>query len=270
MKVVFLTLISVMLFTSCSTIEDNSPALQGIKDSLLFRANDSRAIFNIDGSLVVTGERGLEAVNLLVNNQSQSPVTLGGSNNTNIAVYTDENGVEYSTLNPLSRGNFVYSLNGDTSLSGEFSFTAYTESLQDSVFFYRGIAYQVPILSPLMEEPEVIVLSDSFTAKVNTITFVPTIINSSVSGNLISVVGLTSTTSLAINFPLNTMPGDYLLGTNPDLTAGYTVPAGFSGATSGQLTIISNDPANEIIVGTFSFQTDDGFDVTEGAFTINY
>ena len=258
MKVLFLTFLSVMLFTSCSTIEDNSPALQGIKDSLLFRANDSRAIFNIDGSLVVAGERGLEAVNILVNNQSQSPVTLGGANNTNIATYTDENGIEYSTLN------------GDNSLSGEFNFTAYTESLQDSVFFYRGVAYQVPILSPLMNEPEVIVLQNNFTAKVNTITFTPTIINSSVSGNLITVVGQTSTTSLALNFPLNTMPGDYLLGTNPDLSAGYTVPNGVSNATSGELTIITNDAANELIVGTFSFQTDDGFDVTEGAFTINY
>ena len=161
MKVLFLTFLSVMLFTSCSTIEDNSPALQGIKDSLLFRANDSRAIFNIDGSLVVAGERGLEAVNILVNNQSQSPVTLGGANNTNIATYTDENGIEYSTLNALSTGNFIYTLNGDNSLSGEFNFTAYTESLQDSVFFYRGVAYQVPILSPLMNEPEVIVLQNN-------------------------------------------------------------------------------------------------------------
>ncbi len=270
MKVVFLTLLSIMLFTSCSTIEDNSPALQGIKDSTLFRASDSRAIFNLDGSLVVTGERGLEAVNLLVNNQSQSPVTLGGPNNTNIAIYTDENGIEYSTLNARSEGNFEYTVNGDNSLSGTFNFTAYTESLQDSVFFYRGIAYQVPIISPLMNEPDVIVQEDRFTAKVNTIPFIPTIINSSVSGNLISVVGLTSTTSLGINFPLNTMPGDYLLGTNPDLTAGYTVPAGFSSAASGQLTIITNDAANEIIIGTFSFQTEDGFDITEGEFTINY
>lgn len=262
--------ISIIIFTSCTSVEDNSPAFQGVRDSILFRSSDSRAVFNPDGSLVIRGERGVEALNFLVNSQGQSQIILGGQNNPDVAAYTSVEGTLLTTSSNEASGELNYTINGDNTVSGEFNFTAYASSFTDTVVFSRGFIYRVPILSPVANEPTVAELQDAFTARVNTIIFNPTIINRMVSGNSITVTGQTSSSSIAIVFPVNSNPGTYTIDATSDFSASYTVPSGTFTAVSGELNIVSNDQDNAVIVGEFSFETEDGFTITDGGFTINY
>ncbi len=270
MRGLLLLLTSLIVFASCSTIEDNSPALQGVRDSLLFRTSDSRAVFNPDGSLVIRGERGIEAVNFLVVNQGQGQIALGGQNNPNVAAYTDANGDLFTTTSDEASGELNYTINSNNTVSGDFRFTAFRPSFLDTVVFSRGFIFQVPILSDVANEPMDEEAQDAFTARVNTIIFNPTIINRAVSGGALSVTGQTSSNSMVITFPVTTTPGTYELGTNPEFTAVYNTPSGAAAATSGQLNIVSNDQDANIVVAEFSFETAESFSITDGGFTINY
>ena len=97
------------LICSCSSdIQDNSPALQGVVDSILFRSADSRAIFTDDGGLLVQGNSDAQTLNLLINSLNQTQVQLGGDNpNTNIASYTDAFGNVFSTASTKTPLSFI-------------------------------------------------------------------------------------------------------------------------------------------------------------------
>ena len=270
MRNLLFALISIVTFISCSTIEDNTPALQGVRDTVLLRTTDSRAILDENGDLFLKGERGEEVISFQIQNQAQTQITFGGQNNPNIATYIDKDGKVFTTESSKASGLLDFSFNGSSSISGDFKFTAFTPFLTDTVVFSKGIVYRVPILTPIVIEPEVEVIDDNFEALINTTVFTSTVINHTLSGNVLTVLGRTSSTNIAISFPINSTPGTYTLGTNPDFSAAYTTPSGISNAISGELTIISNDQENNIAVGTFNFMTAEGFSITDGAFTINY
>lgn len=272
MRALLFTFILIITFSSCSTIEDNTPALQGVRDTVLFRTSDSRVFLNTDDGILIQGERGAEALNFLISDQGQTQIALGGENNPNIATYTDVNGNIFTTSSSGGSGTLNYILNGDNTVSGDFNFTAFSPSISKPVVFSKGVAFRVPVLTPITIEsiPEVEVFQDNFTALVNTIPYNAIVINHVISGNIITIIGRTSTTSVAISFPTNSAPGPYLLGSNPDFSAAYTTPAGISTAITGDLIIISNDEVNNVIIGEFSFTTAEGFIITEGTFTINY
>lgn len=273
MRGIFFILLSIILFSSCSTIEDNSPALQGVRDSVLLRTSVQRAVVNDNGSVVIRGERGLEAINFIVTDQGQTQITLGGQSNTNIASYIDPSGLVFSTAFDQASGDLDYSINGDNTISGEFNFTAFAANLSDTVVLSRGFIFGVPILSqdiiqdiPIPAEEQ----NDFFTARVNTVIFIPSVINRVASPTSITVAGQTSITSIAIVFPIDSAPGTYALASSGDFFATYTNSLGVSTSSSGQLNIVSNDQTNQVIVGEFSFDTPGGFTITDGAFVINY
>ncbi len=263
-------LISIITFISCSTIEDNTPALQGVRDTVLLRTQDSRAIFNEDGDLLIRGERGAEVISFQIKNQAQTQITFGGQNNPSIATYIDENGKVFTTESSQASGLLDFSFNGSSAVTGNFKFTAFTPSFSDTVVFSKGVVYRVPILTPVVIQPEIEDVDDNFEALINTTVFNSIVINHVVSGNVLTVLGRTSSTNIAVSFPLNSNPGTYNIGSNPDFSAAYTTPSGISNAISGEITIIANDQENNIAVGTFSFMTAEGFSITDGAFTINY
>ena len=270
MRGLLLILITTLLLTSCSTIEDNSPALQGVRDSTLVKASVSRAVINDDGSLVIRGERGQEAINFLINTQGQNQITLGGQNNTNIATYTDPDGNQLTTSSSQASGEVNYTINGDNTVTGDFKFTAFASNFSDTVVFSKGFIFKVPILGAQINTP-IQTEDDFFTARVNDVIFVPSIINRVTSNTSITVAGQTSETSMAIIFPIDSAPGAYDISSSGDFFATYTNQAGVSTSATGQLNIVSNDLINQVIVGEFSFDTSDGFFfVTDGEFTINY
>ncbi len=112
-------------------------------------------------------------------------------------------------------------------------------------------------------------IPDSFTARVNTVSFNPTVIASAVSGGVLTISGSTSTQDITLRFPSNTGPGDYDFTDSGAITGVYRVSAASQVSNSGQLKIISNDTAERIIKGQFVFDTG-GFQITDGQFTINY
>jgi len=270
MRKLLLIFISVFTFISCSTIEDNSPALQGVRDTVLLRTSDSRAFFDADGGLSIRGERGAEIISFQIGDQAQTQITFGGQNNNNIASYTNQEGSVFTTASPQANGVLDFTINTDNTITGDFNFTAFTPSLSETVVFSKGVIFQVPILTPIVIEPAPESVNDSFEALINTTVFNSIVINKIVSGNVLTIVGRTSSTSIAVSFPLNSTPGTYNIGSNPDFSAGYTTPSGISNAISGGVTILSNDQVNNIVIGEFNFMTAQGFSITDGTFIINY
>ncbi|WP_405251354.1 DUF6252 family protein [Dokdonia sp. Asnod3-C12] len=270
MRNLLFALISIVTFISCSTIEDNTATFQGVRDTVLLRIPDSRAIFGEDGDLLIRGELGAEVISFQIQNQAQTQITFGGQNNPSVATYINKDGKVFTTASSQASGLLDFSFNGNNAVSGDFKFIAFTPSFADTVVFSKGVFFKVPILTPVVIEPEIEVINDNFEALINTTVFNSIVINHAISGNVLTVLGRTSSTNIAVSFPINSTPETYTLGTNPDFSAAYTTPSGISNAISGEITIISNDQENNIAVGTFSFMTAQGFSITDGAFTINY
>lgn len=272
MKLFFVSLCALTMLFSCSTIEDNSPAFQGLNNNSFFKAVDSRAITGVDGSLIIQGENAAgEAVSFLVGDQGSSQVELGGSGiNQNIAVYTDPFGNQFSTAFDDASGSIEYTLNGNESVSGEFNFTAFTPGKTDTVTFSRGFIFQVPFLVDVPVELPDATIEDQFTARINTVIFNPTIIASTTSDGELVISGQTSTRTITIVMPSDTGAGDYdLIGGSP-IFGSFTNDLGTNLSTSGTLQIISNDTAERVISGEFVFNTPAGFVITDGAFVLNY
>ncbi|WP_299211301.1 DUF6252 family protein [uncultured Dokdonia sp.] len=259
------------LICSCSSdIQDNSPALQGVVDSILFRSADSRAIFTDDGGLLVQGNSDAQTLNLLINSLNQTQVQLGGDNpNTNIASYTDAFGNVFSTASTNANGQINYQINGDNTVSGTFNFTALRNGIQDTITLSQGFMFGVPILTALGDMPDV-GTNDSFTARVNSVIFNPTII-STVGANLLTVTGQTQQASISVLFPPNTPPGTYDIAPGTDFEASYILlgTSTVLEAQSGTLTIVSNDTTASEVSGEFVFEVD-GFSITDGEFSVSY
>lgn len=276
MKYFLIAVITLCTLISCSTIEDNSPALQGVNNEELFRAVDSRAIVGADGRLTIQGENNTgESLTFSFNIQNDTQVFLGGaSNNQNIAVFTDQSGNQFSTAFDDATGEVNYTINGPESVSGDFRFVGFTPGMTDTVTFSRGFIFRVPFLVEdivpvdLPEEEEAV--SNMFTARINSAIFNPTVITNTVSAGVLTVSGQTSLLAIELVFPSDITPGDYELLEGTPIFGIYRNTMGDNISTSGTLQIISNDTENSVISGEFVFETPGGFVISDGAFTANY
>lgn len=263
----FLTL----LICSCSNeIQDNSPALQGVVDSVLFRSADSRAVFNDNGSLLIQGNSDAQTLNILINSLNQTQIELGGANpNTNIASYTDEFGNVFSTASTNASGQINYQINGDNTVSGTFNFRALRNGLQDEITVSRGFMFGVPILTALGDTSGM-GTNDSFTARVNSVIFNPTVI-STIEANLLTVSGQTQQASISVLFSPDTPAGTYDIAPGTDFRASYCILGTNTvlEAQSGTLTIVSNDTVANEVSAEFVFDVE-GFSITDGEFSVSY
>ncbi|MFC4635482.1 DUF6252 family protein [Dokdonia ponticola] len=271
MKPLFALTFLALLICSCSSeIEDNSPALQGVVDSTLFRSADSRALFNDNGSLLIQGNSDAQTLNILINSLDQSQIELGGQNpNTDIASFTDEFGNVFSTASTDASGQINYEINSDNTISGTFNFTALSNGLQDEITVSQGFMFGIPILTALGDTPDMST-NDSFTARVNSVIFNPTII-STVGANLLTVSGQTQQASISVLFPPDTPPGTYDIAPGTDFQASYILLSSSTvlEAQSGTLTIVSNDTDANEVSAEFVFDVD-GFSITDGEFSVSY
>ncbi|WP_299763909.1 DUF6252 family protein [uncultured Dokdonia sp.] len=263
-------LLSLFIFSCSNDIQDNSPALQAVVDTVLVRSADSRAVFNDDGSLLIQGNTDSQTINILINSLNQTQVELGGDNpNTNIASYTDEFGNVFSTASSSADGQVNYEINGDNTVSGTFNFTALRNANQDTITLSRGFMFGIPILTELGDTPDMST-NDSFTARVNSVIFNPTII-AAVEANLLTVAGQTQQASISVLFPPDTPPGTYDIAPGTDFRATYTLLSNNTvlEAQSGTLTIVANDTDADEVSGNFVFEVD-GFSITDGEFSVSY
>ena len=142
-----------VVFTSCEDdVKFNTPAVQGIKDNELWKANKFTATVGIDNSLTVTGANGFETVVLKTASTSAGTYALG-VNEVNKASYTlsadgiDEN---YQTGTNLGSGEIVISDKiTETDLTkgfitGTFRFNGVNDA-GEVVYFQEGYFYKVPV-----------------------------------------------------------------------------------------------------------------------------
>lgn len=271
MKRLLLLPLVALLIASCSQeIQTNDAAFQGVKDSTLFRGFNNSAVVNPNGSIAVQGATATESVRILVSTANQSTVTLGADALPgDSASYTDELGNVFTTNNGNASGQASIEINGDNTVSGTFNFVALTANSSDTVTFSRGFIFEIPILGEF-DDGETQAAQDSFTARINTVIYNPTIISTSVSSGVLVVSGNTSDRAMTIVMPEDIAAGTYDITIDGTYTATYSTPAGISNATTGSLTIVSNDVADRRITGDFIFDTPDGFIITDGQFTVDY
>lgn len=257
---------------SCSQeIQFNDAAFQGVKDSILFRGSNNSAVVNPNGSIAVRGATATESVRILVSSLNQSSVVLGADALPgDTASYTDEFGNVFTTNNGNASGEASIEINGDNTVSGTFNFVALTANSSDTVTFSKGFIFEIPILGELDDGDPSTAVADEFTARINTIIYNPTVISSSVSSGILVVSGNTADRAMSIIMPEDVAPGTYDITIDGNYTATYTTPGGVSNATTGSLTIVSNDVADRRITGDFIFDTPDGFMVTDGQFSVDY
>jgi hypothetical protein len=102
MKRVISLLIILVGLTSCNDdVKFNNPSVQGLKDNVLWRANDSRATIGANGSLTIEGYTEDEVVTLKTSSFVAGTYVLGTINQTNTASYVSSGGVEeleYKTI----------------------------------------------------------------------------------------------------------------------------------------------------------------------------
>lgn len=267
-RFLYLAFALIMLVSCSDDIQRNDQAFQTVIDSTLFRGINNSAVINNNGSIVVRGQNSLEQVDILISSLNQTTVTLGeGAQPGNIASYTSPTGQEFSTNNDSSSGEVSFDVSGDM-VSGTFNFVAFNASETDSRTFSQGFIFEVPILNALAGvDPN---QTEFFTARINTVSYNPTIINGAVNNGIVVIAGNTTDRSMTIRVPADVVPGTYDITLDGPYQASYTTPAGVSLATEGSLTIITNDVTMDRITGDFIFNTPEGFIITDGGFEVNY
>jgi hypothetical protein len=156
MKKVFQYLIILSLFISCQEdVKFNTPALQGIKDNVFWRAIDSKATISATGALEIVGYTSNEKLTLKTTSTTAQVYFLGTSDSKKV-VYelNDSSGiVVFSTGFGLGDGQIViteYDAVNNT-VSGTFKFNA--ENIFDNPLagpmlnFQQGVFYKVPVSS---------------------------------------------------------------------------------------------------------------------------
>jgi len=139
-----------VVFTSCEDdVKFNTPAVQGLKDNELWKADDFTATLGVNNSLTIQATTGFETVVLKTSAVSAGTYTLG-LNSTNMASYSvaAESGVpaEYITANGVGSGEIII-IPEDTNIAagyitGTFHFNA-EDSEGNVVYFQEGIFYKV-------------------------------------------------------------------------------------------------------------------------------
>jgi len=266
MKTFFIVLFALVAIISCKDTERNSPALQGTINDELFRAIDSRAVKQEDGSYIIQGITENEALTLKIRQGFTGVFEVGGESS-NYASFEDFNGYAYLT-NPNGEGEIVVSDFDTISkiISGTFKFKAILQGI-DTIAVQRGVFFEVPFYFEPQDEPN-IPNAGTFVAHINEAPFNAFTVTAAQAGNTITIAGTTPSKSIIINVPIDVSEGTHLI---PEVgyTASYTEGSTTEEAVSGNISIVSHDPVIRKIKATFSFQTATK-NISLGQFNITY
>ncbi|HEX8563668.1 MAG TPA: DUF6252 family protein [Flavobacterium sp.] len=157
MKKIISLLILIVTFSSCSEdISRNSPALEGIKDGVRWRAAGITATKTANGRLTITGVRQLETLVLKVNSMSEFEYELGLTQ-LRMASFTSTNGFGETTWSTgdtnMAHGDGVIEITEydeeNQTVSGTFRFNAVNQeegAEEDVINWQSGIFYKVPLI----------------------------------------------------------------------------------------------------------------------------
>ncbi|SDV99921.1 DUF6252 family protein [Flavobacterium degerlachei] len=151
----------IVLFSLISCTEDvrfNNPSFQGVKDNVFWRAIESKATLNSNGSLVIEAYSGNEVITLKTTSMVEQLYPLGTSTSKTASyVLTDSNGTTtFTTGTGIGDGQIIITDYDaiENTVSGSFKFNAeniYNNPLAGAVLnFQQGIFYKVPIKEQLL------------------------------------------------------------------------------------------------------------------------
>lgn len=156
MKKIILLLLVVVTFTACE--EDtmtNTPALQGRLENVFWRAIDSQAILNDDGSLTITGLARLQTLVLHTSSKNKGTYVLGNSNTRYATFEQDFEDVvlTYQTGKDIGGDGQIVITEFDIengTVSGNFRFNAINDENNplggEIINFNQGVFYKVPVI----------------------------------------------------------------------------------------------------------------------------
>ncbi|MCT4630600.1 DUF6252 family protein [Winogradskyella sp.] len=160
-KLIVLSLIFLTAFSCGDEVEFNSPAFQGDRANLLWRASAFSASIDANGFLTISGTNNIETVTLKVPSVSLGTYIPGDGGENAIetieAEYVDGFGTVYSTNNRPDSSVSVYPELGEIvieeidltsgAFTGKFRFLAFDASGLNSVGYANGIFFRVPLVS---------------------------------------------------------------------------------------------------------------------------
>lgn len=152
MKRLIVLVLTVLITWSCSDeIKFNTPAVQGRKDGVLWRATSYDVSFNSGGRIVITGSNNIETISFTVPNIEVDSYWLGRGSSSK-AEFVDSDGIRFSTNSVPDPSLSLYPADGEliinqiteTTLSGKFRFNAYSNDGLETVNFSQGVLFDVP------------------------------------------------------------------------------------------------------------------------------
>ncbi|NND64139.1 MAG: hypothetical protein HKN48_13185 [Flavobacteriaceae bacterium] len=266
-RIVLVLFTAIIAFSSCENIEDNSPAMQGMIDSLFFKANEVRAVKNEDGSYTLQGVNQDEILTLQIDRAQLGTYNLG-SGSASFATYEDANGNVYTT-SPSGNGTIELTDRCISCglLTGTFQFTAIQEGI-DSITVNRGFFFEANFLTGQIYQDENQNNDGTMIAKLNGEVFEANTVVASDNGVTIRVEGAIGEQVIAISVPSDALPGNYPVSA-PGFGATFSIQGEEDVTSSGQMSINFNNTSTRKLRVFFRFETDAN-SITEGDLFVNY
>jgi hypothetical protein len=156
MKKIILLLLVVAVFSACEQdTMTNTPALQGKLENVFWRAIDSKAVLNQDGSLTITGLARLQTLVLQTSSKNKGTYVLGNSNS-RFATFEQEYEdvvLTYQTGKDIGGNGQIVITEFDSengTVSGNFRFNAINDENNplggEIINFNQGVFYKVPVI----------------------------------------------------------------------------------------------------------------------------
>ena len=171
MKRIFVLVISLLTMVGCGDeVEFNTPALQGKKDGLAWKATYYDVSIADNGRITIEAGNRNETVFLKIRSLELNAYELGDRSSSE-AIFIDSEGLRYSTKNDPDPEFQFYPADGEvliekiteTTVWGRFRFNAFTNSGLETVNFSQGIFFGLPIVAiadQLISCDEAVVLSN--------------------------------------------------------------------------------------------------------------
>lgn len=143
----------VFIVASCTEdVKFNTPAYQGLKDNVFWRAQNYTAYTATNGALFIEGGLGAEKVSLKLPSPTPQTYTLGVDNIKTASYSTVFNSAtpQFTTGTGKGSGQVVITEydNVNNTLSGTFKFTAVNTEADNpekpTVIFTEGVFYKIP------------------------------------------------------------------------------------------------------------------------------
>ncbi len=255
-------------FMGCEDTQDNNAIVQGSANEEFFKAGAVASVFD-NGRITISGNTELENLTLRLAGTAVGTYTFGPGSN-NAAEFRDLNGQIFTTGTAAGDGEAVISEYNtmNNTLTGTFIFNAHSFGILDTLNFQRGVFFQVPIINGTGDGGVGVGFVQGMTGLINGVAYEAVTVEGVNVTGFILVNGVSGNQIINLRFNNTYGPGDYDLA-GGEFSASYSVDGTEIAATSGTLTIISNNVGSGEVRAQFSI-AGDGFEITNGAFQVIY